>query len=164
VNRMVTIITHSPEETRFLGQYLGEALIPGMVIALDGDLGSGKTTFVQGIGKGLGISDDDYITSPTYNLINEYSGRHCLFHIDLYRLIDPLEIDDLGLEEIIYSQGISAIEWADRLPDKTLTSYLSVKIIVTSEETRKVTITACGLENTDLIEDIRDNFKEKKWH
>ncbi len=161
---MVTIITHSPEETRYLGQILGKTLIPGMVITLDGDLGSGKTTFVQGIGKGLGISENDYITSPTYNLINEYSGRHCLFHIDLYRLMDPLEIDELGLEEIIYSQGISAIEWADRLPDKTLTSYLSVRIMITSEETRKVTITACGLEDTDLIEKIRDNFKEKKWH
>jgi len=161
---MVTIDTHSPEETRYLGQILGKTLIPGMVITLDGDLGSGKTTFVQGIGKGLGISDNDYITSPTYNLINEYSGRHCLFHIDLYRLMDPLEIDELGLEEIIYSQGISAIEWADRLPDKTLTSYLSVRIMITGEETRKVTITACGLENTDWIEKIRDNFKEKRWH
>ncbi len=161
---MVTIDTHSPEETRYLGQILGKTLIPGMVITLDGDLGSGKTTFVQGIGKGLGISEKDYITSPTYNLINEYSGRHCLFHIDLYRLMDPLEIDELGLEEIIYSQGISAIEWADRLPDKTLTSYLSVRIMITGEETRKVTITACGLENTDWIEKIRDNFKEKRWH
>jgi tRNA threonylcarbamoyladenosine biosynthesis protein TsaE len=164
VNSMITITTHSPEETRVLGQHLGETLTQGLVITLDGDLGSGKTTFVQGIAKGLGVSENYYITSPTYTLINEYPGRHSLFHIDLYRLGDSLGLDDLGLDEILYSQGISAIEWADRLPDNALTSYISIQIIVMDDNARKVTITAYGLENTDLIKELRENIKERKWH
>jgi len=151
VTSEITISTRSPEETRVLGQYLGDALTPGIVITLDGDLGSGKTTFAQGIGKGLAVPDRYYITSPTYNLINQYPGRLCLFHIDLYRLSDPREVYDLGLEEILSGQGIAVIEWADRLPDTILTSYLSVNILVTGEDTRRITINADRLGNKDLM-------------
>lgn len=154
----ITISTRSPEETRVLGQYLGEALTPGMVITLDGDLGSGKTTFAQGIGKGLAVPDRYYITSPTYNLINQYPGRLGLFHIDLYRLGDPREVYDLGLEEILSGQDITVIEWADRLPDKILASYLSVKLIVTGEDTRRIVINADRLGNKDLIEHIGKKY------
>ena len=152
----ITIPTGSAEETRLIGQYLGEVLEPGTVITLDGDLGSGKTTFVQGIGKGLGIADHYYLTSPTYNLINQYFGRLCFSHIDLYRLGHPEELDDLGLEETLNGSGISAIEWPDRIPDGLLTSYLSVTIAVTGDESRSITITTVGTGNAHIVEVIKN--------
>ena len=154
----ITKQTNSAEETRLIGQQLGEVLAPGMVITLDGDLGSGKTTFVQGIGKGLGIADHYYITSPTYNLINQYTGRLSFSHIDLYRLGHPEELDDLGLEEVIHGRGISAIEWPDRIPDGLLTSFLSVTIAVTGDESRSITITAVGTGVTHVIEAIKNRL------
>ncbi|MFS0517009.1 tRNA (adenosine(37)-N6)-threonylcarbamoyltransferase complex ATPase subunit type 1 TsaE [Nostoc sp. UIC 10607] len=117
------------EATLRLGIALGESLTPGSVILLEGDLGSGKTTLVQGIGKGLGITEP--IVSPTFTLINEYTeGRLPLYHLDLYRL-EPQEVAALNLEsywegfEVI--PGIVAIEWAERLPYKP-NSYLSVSL------------------------------------
>lgn len=153
----ITIPTDSAEETRRIGQYLGEVLEAGAVITLDGDLGSGKTTFVQGIGKGLGITDHYYITSPTYNLINQYSGRFFFSHIDLYRLGHPEELDGLGLEEVLFGQGISAIEWPDRIPDGLLTSYFSVTITVTGDESRSITIAAVGKADTRVIDKIKSS-------
>ncbi|WP_104910025.1 tRNA (adenosine(37)-N6)-threonylcarbamoyltransferase complex ATPase subunit type 1 TsaE [Nostoc sp. 'Lobaria pulmonaria (5183) cyanobiont'] len=130
------------EATLRLGINLGESLTPGSVILLEGDLGAGKTTLVQGIGKGLGIAEP--IVSPTFTLINEYTeGRFPLYHLDLYRL-EPQEVATLNLEsywegvEVI--PGIVAVEWAKRLlykPD----SYLSVSLTYGHEGTRQVELT-----------------------
>jgi tRNA threonylcarbamoyladenosine biosynthesis protein TsaE len=109
---MRIVETHSPEETWKLASELSGDLGPGTVIALHGDLGAGKTCFIQGYAAALGI--DEPVTSPTYTLIGEYKGRLPLHHIDLYRLSGPEEALGLGLEEYFDANGITAIEWAER--------------------------------------------------
>jgi tRNA threonylcarbamoyladenosine biosynthesis protein TsaE len=103
----------SEEETATAGERLARSLSPGQVVLLYGELGSGKTAFVRGIARGLGAPADD-VSSPTFTLIQEYAGTTAtLFHVDLYRL-EPAEVDDLGLEELVSGSGVVAIEWAER--------------------------------------------------
>jgi tRNA threonylcarbamoyladenosine biosynthesis protein TsaE len=110
----VTITTHSESETAAAGRRLAASLQPGAVVLLSGDLGAGKTAFVRGLAAGLGI-DPDEVSSPTFTLVQEYrGGRLTLYHVDLYRL-QAIEVDDLGLEELT-REGVTAIEWPDRLP------------------------------------------------
>jgi tRNA threonylcarbamoyladenosine biosynthesis protein TsaE len=109
-----TTTTHSERETAALGRELGATLSAGDVVLLVGDLGAGKTAFVRGLAEGLGV-DRDEVSSPTFTLMQEYrGGRLPLFHVDLYRLDDPREIEDLGLDEIA-EDGVLAIEWAEKL-------------------------------------------------
>lgn len=119
---MRVVETNSPEETWELATELADELPAGTVMALHGELGAGKTCFIQGYAAALGI--DEPITSPTYTLIGEYEGRLPLHHIDLYRLSGPVEALGLGLEEYFDVNGITAIEWAERaeglLPDDLL--------------------------------------------
>ncbi|OGC10836.1 tRNA (adenosine(37)-N6)-threonylcarbamoyltransferase complex ATPase subunit type 1 TsaE [candidate division WOR-1 bacterium RIFOXYC2_FULL_37_10] len=107
------ITTERASETIELGKKIGASLKENDVVALFGELGSGKTTFSQGIAKGLLIKD--YVISPTFILINEYKGRIPLYHIDLYRLEKIDDIKDLGIEEYFYKNGVCLIEWAERL-------------------------------------------------
>ena len=112
---MQTYITNSESETADVGRSLAAMLSAGDVILLEGDLGAGKTAFVRGLAEGLGIPADE-VSSPTFTLVQEYrAGRLPLFHVDLYRLNDPREIDDLGLDEIA-DEGVLAIEWAEKMP------------------------------------------------
>ena len=110
------MITRSEAETAAAARALAPGLAAGSVVLLVGDLGAGKTAFVRGLAEGLGIRGDE-ISSPTFTIMQEYrGGRLPLFHVDLYRLSDPREIDDLGLDEIA-AAGVLAVEWADRMPD-----------------------------------------------
>lgn len=109
---MPDFITSGPQETRELGRKIGALLKKNDVIALSGMLGSGKTTFVQGIAEGLGISAQ--ITSPSFIIINEYSGRTPLYHVDLYRLQGENEIEDLDLADYFSRGGITAVEWSEK--------------------------------------------------
>lgn len=111
----VSLISHSPEETHKIAGSLIEKLPRDAIIALYGELGSGKTCFVQGIAISLGIKQA--VTSPTFTIINEYKGACPLYHIDLYRIHDPDEVLDLGFEEYFEMEGIKAIEWAERAGD-----------------------------------------------
>lgn len=107
--------TTSEEETAAIGRDLAARLVPDDVVLLYGDLGAGKTAFVKGVAEGLGVPRDE-VTSPTFTLMQEYrGGRLPLFHVDLYRLDDPREVDDLGLDQIA-AGGVLAVEWADKLP------------------------------------------------
>jgi tRNA threonylcarbamoyladenosine biosynthesis protein TsaE len=151
---MLKIITNSLDETRALGKKTGEHLEPGTVLALTGDLGSGKTTFVQGLAKGLDVPNNYYITSPSYTLINEYPGRYHLFHVDLYRLENYADFDDIGLYEILRSDGVVAIEWADKLPKNLLSEYLAIHIDILNDESRKISMTAHGLRGENLIKKL----------
>ncbi|NNL43010.1 MAG: tRNA (adenosine(37)-N6)-threonylcarbamoyltransferase complex ATPase subunit type 1 TsaE, partial [Desulfobacterales bacterium] len=99
----------------------------------------------------LDVSEKYYITSPTFTLINEYPGRFRLSHIDLYRIEDPLELDELGFYEIIDSNNVIAIEWADKFLDEFTSGYLDIKIKILGDQSRRITITACGQENINLI-------------
>ena len=107
------IILKNLEETQKFGEKLGSILKEGDILCLNGDLGAGKTTLTKSIGSGLGV--DEYITSPTFALINEYRGRIPVYHIDVYRLENVEEIDDLGFDEYIYGSGVTIIEWAERI-------------------------------------------------
>lgn len=109
----MTVTTHSEAETIDAGRTLAAELRPDDVVLLTGDLGSGKTAFVKGLAEGLGV-DPLEVSSPTFTLIQEYrGGRLTLHHIDLYRLT-PREVDDLGLEELVISGAVVAVEWPDR--------------------------------------------------
>ena len=114
--------TYSPDETRALAARMAERLQPGDVLALHGDLGAGKTCFIQGLAQALAV--DQPVSSPTYTLVNEYRGRLPLYHIDLYRLQTADEALDFGLDEYMDGTGITAIEWAERadqaLPERTI--------------------------------------------
>ena len=113
---MSTITTRSESETATVGRELAATLSAGDVVLLYGDLGAGKTAFVRGLAEGLGVHRDE-VSSPTFTLVQEYrGGRLALFHVDLYRLNDPRETDDLGLDEIAEG-GVMAIEWAEKLGD-----------------------------------------------
>jgi tRNA threonylcarbamoyladenosine biosynthesis protein TsaE len=149
------ITTRSVDETQKLGEIIGTTVTAGTILALTGDLGSGKTAFVQGLARGLEVPDDYYITSPSYTLINEYPGRFPLFHIDLYRISDPMDIEDIGLYEILDDSGIVAIEWADRIEQKLLPDFISIHFEITDDDTRKLCINANDLSNIDLLKKIK---------
>ena len=137
--------TQNANETLQLGKALGAKLIPGDLVLLFGDLGVGKTCLTQGICHGAGLENNAYIRSPTFTLINEYQGKVPIFHIDLYRLETEAEIINLGLEEIIYSQAITIIEWSEKLKsDKKSDKFkfgieerLEVHITLKNETTRE---------------------------
>ncbi len=149
------LTTHSHDETLSLGKDIGKMLNAGTIIALTGDLGSGKTSFVQGLAKGLDVSEKYYITSPTFTLINEYPGRCRLFHVDLYRIEDLLELEELGFYEILDSDSVTAIEWADRLMDDFPSDYIDMKFKILNDESRMINITAYGRENINVIEKLK---------
>jgi tRNA threonylcarbamoyladenosine biosynthesis protein TsaE len=116
---MATHLTSSEDDTVSVGRAVAATLQPGAVVLLYGDLGAGKTAFVKGLAEGLGVPRHE-VSSPTFTLIQEYrGGRITLFHVDLYRLDDPREIADLGLDEIA-ADGVLAIEWAEKLPQSLL--------------------------------------------
>ena len=107
--------TASAYETEELGARLGRQLRPGAVIAFYGDLGAGKTAFTRGLARGLGIVDP--ITSPTYTIVNEYSGKIPLFHFDMYRLTSSEDLFDIGWEDYLTRGGVIAVEWSERVED-----------------------------------------------
>ena len=106
------LVTRGPEETQALGRRLGELMEGGELVLMVGDLGAGKTCLTQGIAWGLGVNE--YARSPTFVLVSEYEGRHTLFHADLYRVDDPLEMEDLGLDETYGNGGVCVVEWAEK--------------------------------------------------
>ena len=125
---MVTFISHSPEETESLGEKYGRKVQSGTVFALSGELGAGKTQFVKGLARGLGITAR--VHSPTFTLVNEYGGgRLKLFHLDLYRLETPGQILTAGLEEFLQPDGVAVIEWAERWFGKHPTFIIQHPII-----------------------------------
>ena len=132
---MATFISHSPADTEALGEKFGRAAARGWVIALSGDLGAGKTQFVRGVARGLGCAGR--VHSPTFTLVNEYGGgRLKLFHLDLYRLETPEQILSAGVEEYLSPDGVSVMEWAERLADGG--KCLRVNIEIVSETERKI--------------------------
>jgi len=135
-----------------LGKAIGEILCPGDVVALVGELGVGKTTLVQGIALGMGISEA--ITSPTFTLIKEYSGRLDLYHIDVYRLDDPEEILYLGLDELLSGEGVIVLEWADRILPLLPENYLEIAI-TRHMNIRMAEIVARGTGYEGLIEELK---------
>jgi len=136
---MATFISHSAPETESLGEQWGREAQRGLVIALTGDLGVGKTQLVRGFARGLGITDR--VHSPTFTLVNEYTGgRLPLFHLDLYRLETPEQIRSAGIEEFLSPDGVALIEWAERIPDPQwrMTPKRRVFLEVSGETERRI--------------------------
>jgi tRNA threonylcarbamoyladenosine biosynthesis protein TsaE len=129
--------THSPEETRELGARFAADLKSGDILALNGPLGSGKTCFVQGIARGLGVTER-YITSPTFVLVREYQGRLPLYHIDLYRLAPGIEIGMLGLDEYLDGDGITAIEWSEKMEEGLPGRTINISFKCLNEMSREI--------------------------
>jgi tRNA threonylcarbamoyladenosine biosynthesis protein TsaE len=140
--------TKSEQETENLGCALGKSLKPGTVVAYYGDLGAGKTAFTRGLARGLGVHDR--VTSPTYTIVNEYSGRIPLFHFDMYRLDSSEELFDIGWEDYLSRGGVLAVEWSERVED-ALEDPIVVRLEKDPQEPdhRKITITG-GEELADL--------------
>jgi len=131
--------TRSEAETAAVGRDLARTLAPGAAVLLFGDLGAGKTAFVRGLAEGLGVDPAD-VSSPTFTLVQEYrGGRLPLFHVDLYRLNDAREIDELGVEEIA-EDGVLAIEWADKLPRPISAAVVVVRIALGDGDSRTITL------------------------
>lgn len=119
-------ILDSVDKTMKLGESLGKLAAAGDIICLNGELGSGKTHFVKGLARGLGITD--YITSPTFTIVNEYMGRLKLFHFDVYRVDDPYEISAIGFDEYIFSDAVSIIEWSKFIQELIPEDSLNITI------------------------------------
>jgi tRNA threonylcarbamoyladenosine biosynthesis protein TsaE len=139
----IEILVTDAEETIKLGEIIGKTLTPGSIIALRGGLGAGKTVLVKGIARGLGVEDEP--VSPTFVIMNAYEGRLPLYHFDLYRISGADELFGIGADEFLFGEGVSAVEWAERvdeiLPEYTI--YIDIKITDTdygSENTREIRI------------------------
>jgi len=154
IKKTIKLTSTSLGQTFKLGKAIGAGIEKGLVITLAGDLASGKTSFVQGLAAGLDVPRKYYITSPSYTLINEYPGRIPLCHADLYRLGDHCDIEDTGLEEMLDSPCVLAIEWPDRLGRHRFENQLAITIQILEKEARSFEITAYGLPAMNLLKGI----------
>jgi len=143
--------TKSTSETIRIGKNIGSVLLPGDVVALVGELGTGKTQFIKGLAAGVGVGKPTYISSPSFTLINEYAGKVPFYHIDLFRLKSEKETEELGLEEYFQGGGITAIEWADKIPSLLPQEILWIHIRYIGEHTRSFEIIGKGKRYEELI-------------
>jgi tRNA threonylcarbamoyladenosine biosynthesis protein TsaE len=151
----IEIVTRNACETLRVGRLIGEHLQTGACLRLTGDLGSGKTCFVQGLALGLDVPAGYEITSPTYTLVHEYPGRLTLVHADLYRIADELDAESIGLGEYFGAGTVLAVEWADRLADEFWPApSLEICFHAQDDETRRLQLNAYGLQIVDLIKEV----------
>ncbi len=134
-----TLASRGPAETQAIGERLGARLTPGAVVACTGELGAGKTCFLQGLARGLGVAGG--VTSPTFVLVNQYrGGRMPIYHLDAYRTGSLTELVDLGLEEMLHGDGVTVIEWADKLLPLLPARTIHVHLEGLGDEPREITI------------------------
>jgi tRNA threonylcarbamoyladenosine biosynthesis protein TsaE len=153
--RALKVTTRSPEETRTLGAALAPSLLPGDVISLTGDLGAGKTVFVQGIGAALGVQQR--ITSPTFTLVHEYEGRYQILHLDVYRLESFQEVLDLGFEELLDPAAVLVVEWGEAVRPLLPPRHLQIELRTSAaeESQRDITFLPHGSEWVRKIQEMR---------
>lgn len=148
---MVTVRSEGEAATRSAGRLLARVVSPGDVILLSGDLGAGKTVFVKGLAEGLGI--DDPITSPTFNILLVHPGRLPLHHIDLYRLDDASQLEDIDYFGTLEAGGVTAVEWGDRFPEAAPSERLELRIVIASDTVRGIEVAGVGLRGEALAAD-----------
>lgn len=142
------VVTYAPDQTRELGKKLGSLIDGSFLITLSGELGAGKTTFTQGLARGLEITRN--VTSPTFTLMKSYKGRLPLYHIDAYRLED---IDqDLGFEEYVDGDGVCVIEWSNFIEDVLPEERLSINLTINDDDSRMLVFSACGDKYEEVLE------------
>ena len=152
--KRLRLVTHSPQETRQLAARLARHLAPGDVVALHGELGSGKTEFVHGLAQGLEVPSREAVASPSFTLIHEYLGRLPLIHLDLYRLetLPPEMLPDL--EEYLAGAGVVAVEWAERLGALLPPDHLEVRLAMAGDSDREFTFCAHGPRSEHLVRQL----------
>jgi tRNA threonylcarbamoyladenosine biosynthesis protein TsaE len=155
---MVTMVieSRSPHETKSWGRRLASLLEGGELLGLIGDLGAGKTVFIKGLASGLSLREED-ILSPTFTMIQEHHGRFPLYHIDLYRL-EEATLDDLGLREYLFSEGVAAVEWFERLRGGAEMEYLSVRISYAGANLRRIEFSAIDSRHAQIISKLKRSF------
>jgi tRNA threonylcarbamoyladenosine biosynthesis protein TsaE len=137
------------------GSRLGRLLKGGEIVALIGELGSGKTCFVRGVTQGLEVGKGAWIRSPTFTLINEYDGRLPVYHIDLYRVEGRAQLEGLNLREYLYSDGVSLIEWFEHLPADEVDEFLEVRVAYVDGNRRQLTFSPHGQRYEEIVEGLR---------
>lgn len=153
--------SRSPTITRRFGELLGSLLQPGAVLALSGDLGSGKTCLTQGVAKGAGVPAHEPVTSPTYTLVNHYHGRIDLYHFDFYRLDAPGDLEDLGFDEYLCRPGAVIYEWSQRFSALPI-DRLQIDLEWISERERLITLSATGRISQQLLNSARSLWLEQE--
>jgi tRNA threonylcarbamoyladenosine biosynthesis protein TsaE len=151
------LISGSTQKTLVIGKLISRKLKKGDIVCLFGDLGSGKTVLTKGISLGLGV-DKDKVTSPTFVILRQHEGKFPIYHFDLYRLNSPEDILGLGYEEYFFDEGISVIEWADKLGKLLPKEFLRIRLMVIGENKRLIKISAEGIRYKKLLEDICEDF------
>lgn len=146
----MVFMTQTERETVELGRQLGEACVPGLVLALAGNLGAGKTRLTRGLAAGLGI-DGDEVTSPTFGLVHEYSGRLMVYHFDTYRLPNDQSFLDLGAEEMFAAGGVCVIEWASKVAACLPAKRIEIEIEAAGETTRRISLRAFGHREVEVL-------------
>jgi len=142
--KSIRLVVPAPEDMRALGEAVGGLLQRGDVVALTGDLGAGKTTFVQGAAIGLGV-EGGHVTSPTFTLVKEYRGRFPVYHLDVYRLDRIQEVIDLGFEELLDPDGVAFVEWGDAIEGLLPEDHLEIELHVGDDgDTRTAAVAAAG--------------------
>ncbi|XUX00107.1 MAG: tRNA (adenosine(37)-N6)-threonylcarbamoyltransferase complex ATPase subunit type 1 TsaE [Dehalogenimonas sp.] len=154
------IESKSAVKTRRIGETIGKEFRPGDIILLAGPLGAGKTTLVKGMAKGLGVTGS--VLSPTFVLARELEGRLKMYHVDLYRLEKMPEITDLGLDDYLYGDDITVIEWADRAETLWPDDHLRIDLEYTADKARKLKITAHGKRYHEMLDKLALKFGEKR--
>ena len=152
---MFTCMTSSPEETVHLAELVGQKIREGTVLCLEGDLGAGKTLFVQSLAHILGVEGE--VTSPTFNLMNVYEGICRIYHFDLYRLETEEELEDIGFYEYTEEpEGIVVIEWPDKFPESLPEDYVKISIERTgeTENSRRFMFSCAGEKNQEFIKEL----------
>jgi tRNA threonylcarbamoyladenosine biosynthesis protein TsaE len=155
---MLTLILHSSSarETKAWGRRLASLLTGGEVLGFSGELGAGKTCFIKGLARGLNLQEER-ILSPTFTMIQEHQGRLPLYHIDLYRL-DETDVDDLGLREYLFSSGVAAVEWFERLREADELNCLQIRISYEGANCRKIELVASDERYGSLLERLEQRF------
>ncbi|HWH80315.1 MAG TPA: tRNA (adenosine(37)-N6)-threonylcarbamoyltransferase complex ATPase subunit type 1 TsaE [Candidatus Binatus sp.] len=149
-----TVVTKSSQQTMNWGHRLGKLVQGGEIIGLIGELGTGKTCFVRGFAAGVEVDSAAWVRSPTFTLINEYSGRLAVFHIDLYRVGKREEFADLNLREYLYDDGVSLVEWFEYLPADEVDEYLEIRIAHLGGAKRELMFVAHGAQYEKLLKDL----------
>jgi len=152
------IISESARKTLAIGKLIARNLNKGDIVCLFGDLGSGKTVLTKGLACALGV-DKRQIVSPTFVLIREYQGKVPIYHFDLYRLNKPEDILGLGYEEYFFDEGITVVEWADKLGVLRPKEFLKIELRVLGEKKRQLRISAAGKRYNKLLKQINENFR-----
>ena len=156
----LNILSQSAEDTIFWGRQVGAHLIQGDVVALVGELGSGKTWLSKGIALGLDVPPKTIVTSPSFALVNEYAGRLTFFHIDIYRMESISELISAGIEEYLSSEGVVAMEWADKWPEILPERSVTISIDIVDENSRKITFSGQHPRALSILDAVRKEIKK----